>query len=299
MRVNPNTQSDMLAMLGDVQQAENTALMQMSSGKRVNVPSDDPAAAAENVSQGARASVDDQFLQNISSLEENLNTADSTLNSVVTALTQAVSLGVEGANGTLSDSDRQSIANEVDGIKEQVLSLANTNFNGQYLFAGTNTQTQPYQEDSTVASGVVYKGNSQSNSAEVGDTSVQTNLPGSSIFNNGGNDVFAAMQDLSDSLNSGDQTQISNATTALRSALDGVDSARVFYGNTVNQLQSQESFLNQDKVEIASYQDQLVGADETTAITNLDQAQLAQQATLEAMARTEGMTLLNYLPTSS
>jgi len=299
MRVNPDTQSDMLALLSSAQQAENTALVQMSSGKRVNVPSDDPSAAAANALQDARASQDDQFLQSISSLEQNLNTADSTLNSVVTALTRAISLGTTGANGTLSSSDRQSLANEVDGIKEQVLGLANTSFNGQYLFAGTNTQTQPYQLDSTVASGVAYKGNSQSNSSNLGGIQVQTTLPGSSIFDNGGTDVFAALQELSDSLNSGDQTQIESATTAIRSALDGVNSARVFYGNTVNQLQSQENFLNQDKVEIASYQNQLVGADLTTAVTNLNQAQLARQATLQAMARTQNMSLLNYLPTTT
>ena len=299
MRVNPDTQSDMLALLSSAQQAENTALAQMSSGKRVNVPSDDPSAAAANALQDARASQDDQFLQSISSLEQNLNTADSTLNSVVTALTRAISLGTTGANGTLSSSDRQSLANEVDGIKEQVLGLANTSFNGQYLFAGTNTQTQPYQLDSTVASGVAYKGNSQSNSSNLGGIQVQTTLPGSSIFDSGGTDVFAALQELSDSLNSGDQTQIESATTAIRSALDGVNSARVFYGNTVNQLQSQENFLNQDKVEIASYQNQLVGADLTTAVTNLNQAQLARQATLQAMARTQNMSLLNYLPTTT
>ncbi|HUO61147.1 MAG TPA: flagellin [Candidatus Acidoferrales bacterium] len=299
MRVNPDTQSDMLALLSSAQQAENTALVQMSSGKRVNVPSDDPSAAAANALQDARASQDDQFLQSISSIEQNLNTADSTLNSVVTALTRAISLGTTGANGTLSSSDRQSLANEVDGIKEQVLGLANTSFNGQYLFAGTNTQTQPYQLDSTVASGVAYKGNSQSNSSNLGGIQVQTTLPGSSIFDSGGTDVFAALQELSDSLNSGDQTQIESATTAIRSALDGVNSARVFYGNTVNQLQSQENFLNQDKVEIASYQNQLVGADLTTAVTNLNQAQLARQATLQAMARTQNMSLLNYLPTTT
>jgi flagellar hook-associated protein 3 FlgL len=299
MRVNPNTQSDMLALLSSAQQAEDAALQQMSSGKRVNVPSDDPAAAAANVIEEARADQDDQFLQSIASLEQYLNTADTTLNSVVTSLTRAVTLGVSGANGTLSDTNRQSLANEVDGIKEQVLSLANASFNGQYLFAGTNTQTAPYQKDSTVASGVVYAGNSQSNSAEIGGITLQTNVPGSAVFTNGSTDVFAALQNLSDALNSGNQSQVETATTTLRSALDSVISTRVFYGNTLNQLQAHGTFLNQEKVEIASYQNQLVGSDLTTAVSNLSQAQLARQATLQAMARTQNMTLLNYLSPSS
>ncbi|HEX8925725.1 MAG TPA: flagellar hook-associated protein FlgL [Terriglobales bacterium] len=298
MRINPDTHSDMLALLSSTQEAANTALSQMSSGKRVNVASDDPAAAAANVIEDARSSQDDQFLQSIASLEQLLNTADSTLNSVVTALTRAITLGVSGGNGTLSDSDRQSLANEVSGIKQQVLGLANASFNGQYLFAGTDTQSQPYKQDSTANGGVAYVGNGQSNSADVGGFSVQTNLPGSSIFSNSGRDVFDALQTLADSLQGGDQSTIATATTTVRAALDGVTSARVFYGNTLNQLNAQQNYLNAEKVEIASYQNQLVGADLTTAVTNLSQAQLAREATLQAVARTQNMTLLNYLPPS-
>ena len=134
MRVNPNTQADMLSYLQVSQNQEQTAIEQLATGLRVNQPSDDPAAAAANLVNSFQVASDDQYVQNIDSVQQAMSTADSTLSSVITQLTQAISLGVEGANGTLSDSDRQAIAQQVGGIQNQIFSLANTSFQGVYLF---------------------------------------------------------------------------------------------------------------------------------------------------------------------
>ena len=111
-----------------------------------------------------------------------LNTADSTLSSVVTLLQRAVSLGVEGANCTMNQTDLNSIATEVSAIQSQMLSLANTSYAGQYLFAGTATGTAPYVADARLRS-IDYVGNGKQNKVQIGTgLSVATNLPGTSIF---------------------------------------------------------------------------------------------------------------------
>ena len=108
----------MLFYLQASQNQEQTAIEQLATGLRVNVPSDDPAAAAANLVNDASSSrADDQYVQNIDSVQQTMTTADSTLSSVITELTQAISLGVEGSDGTLSSSDRQAIAQQVSGIK--------------------------------------------------------------------------------------------------------------------------------------------------------------------------------------
>src|SRR5579863_1832359 len=109
IRVNPNPAPDLLAAIASNRQAQNTALQQISTGQRVNQLSDDPAAAAQDVLDHVQGNQDDQFLQNISSLQSQAQSTDSTLSSVVTAVTQAISLGVEGANATLNNSDRQAV----------------------------------------------------------------------------------------------------------------------------------------------------------------------------------------------
>ena len=203
MRVNPNPLPDLLAALGETQQQITTDLQQISSGQSVTVPSDNPAAAAALVQNAAQTSAADQFLRSLGSIQGEVQTADSTLSSVTTALQRAISLGVEGANGTLNDADRAAIATEVQGIQSQLLNLANLSYQGNYVFAGTKTQTAPYVLDPTSPSGVSYVGNTNTNRVTLGDHfTLQTNLPGSQLFSAAGNDVFQAVQDLITSLQS-------------------------------------------------------------------------------------------------
>ncbi len=134
--------------------SEQTALTQLTSGRRVNADSDDPAAAAQEVNISSQMNDCDQYLRSITSLTSELQTADSSLNSVVTALQQAISLGTEGANGTLSAQNCSTIAQQIKGISQQVFSVANLSYNGTYVFGGTETTKPPYVLDNSVAGGV-------------------------------------------------------------------------------------------------------------------------------------------------
>src|SRR5260221_2713123 len=127
---------------------------EISSAGSGNHPSDNPTAAALLIENNDQATFNSGYLKSIGTVQGQLSTPDSTLSSVVTALQRAISLGVEGANGTLSDSDQASIANELQGIQSQLVSLANASYEGRYVFAGTNTNTPPFAVDTTVPSGV-------------------------------------------------------------------------------------------------------------------------------------------------
>ena len=87
----------------------------------------------------------------------------------MTALNNAITLGTEGANGGLTDANRQSIATQVQSVLQTVVSQANTSYQGVYLFAGTANSQAPFVQDSTSASGYTYQGNSNSNQVKVGD----------------------------------------------------------------------------------------------------------------------------------
>ena len=287
----------MLSYLQVSQNQEQTAIEQLATGLRVNQPSDDPAAAAANLVNSFQVASDDQYVQNIDSVQQAMSTADSTLSSVITQLTQAISLGVEGANGTLSDSDRQAIAQQVGGIQNQIFSLANTSFQGVYLFGGTATSSAPFVEDSGSSSGVSYSGNDQTNQIQIGEgRQIATSVPGDELFGSGATGVFGALQTLVGALQSGSVSDIGDATTQLRTAFDGVNTSRVFYGNTMSSLTDQENFLGQEKVNLQANENQLVAADPTQAATEMSQAAVAQQATLEAIAKAQSLSLLNYLP---
>ena len=296
MRINPDILPDLLAALNDNQQQINDDLEQISSGRSVNQPSDNPAAAAALVVNADQTSRANQFLSSISTVSGELQSADSTLNSVTTALQQAISLGVEGANGTLNASDQQALAVQVQGIQSQLVNLANLAYQGNYVFAGTATSTPPYVLDSTSSSGVTYQGNSGVNSITIGNQyTVQTNLPGSQLFSSSSNNVFQAIQDLITGLQSSNATAISTAVGELTNASNYIDQQRVFYGNTISQLNAQTTYLNSETTQLSQQQNTLEAADMPAVISNLESAQVSRQATLESMSNTLQNNLFNYL----
>lgn len=296
MRVNPNLVPNILADLQQSQSTLNTALQEVSTGKSVNQPSDNPAAAAAMVENSLETGNVDQYTQNVSSVLSMMQQADSVLSSVVTSLTQAVSLGTQGANGTNNASDEQDLAEQVQGILSSVVAAANTPWAGGYLFAGTASTTMPYTADASSPGGYAYNGNDDSNSVVVGDQmSVQVSLPGSQIFSNAGTNVLQALSSLVSALQSGDSSAISAATDVINSALSFVSRQRVFYGTAESRLNAQESWLQQETVALTSQQNSLTGVDMAQAATELSQAETANSAAMEAAARVLPNTLINYL----
>jgi flagellar hook-associated protein 3 FlgL len=301
MRVNSNLVPNILADLQQSQSTLNTALQQVSTGKSVSQPSDNPAAAAAMVQNTLESGNVDQYTQNVASVLSTVQTADSALSAVVSSLTQAISLGTQGANGTTNATNEQALASQVQSILSSVVAQANMSYGGTYLFGGTDTSTPPYTADSAAASGYVYNGNNNTNSVAVGDQmSVQVNLPGSQIFSDPSSDVLGSLSSLATALTSGNSTAIASATSAVNTALSWVSQQRVFYGNAESQLNAQQTGLQQETVTLTSQQNSLVGVDMATAATELAQAETANSAALAAAAKVLPMSLINYLapPTS-
>lgn len=300
MRVNTNMVPDILADLQQSQTSLNTALQEVSTGKSVSVPSDNPAASAEMVGNNMESANVDQYTKNITNVLANVQQANSTLSSVVTSLTQAVSLGTEAANGTNTSANLSSITNQLQSILSNVVSDANASVGGVYLFGGTASGSAPYTADSSSSTGYTYNGNDDANSVQIGDSlSVQTTMPGSQIFSNSSGNVIGALSSLVTALQSGDTSQISSATSTLSSAINSVSQAQGFYSNAESQLNSQESYLQQDTVTLTTQQNDLVGVDEAQAATLLSQAETDNSAILAAAAKVLPTTLLNYLSVPS
>ena len=294
MRVNPDPYPDLLAAVATTQQRINTDEEEIASGQSVNVPSDNPAAAAVLVQNANQTSQADQFQRSVGSIQGEMQNADSALSSVTTALQQAISLGVEGANGTVNSADRAALTTQVEGIQSQLLSLANLTYQGNYVFGGTATETTPYVLNPRSPSGVTYQGDSGVNRVTLGNQfSLQTNLPGSQLFSASGSDMFQSIQDLITSLQSG--TGIGAAVTEVSSAYNSIDSQRVFYGNALNQLDAQQTYLSSETTQLAQQQNTVGSADLTNVISNLTSSQTSIQATLEAIGQTAQINLFDYV----
>jgi flagellar hook-associated protein 3 FlgL len=294
IRLDPDLLPGLLTAIQTSQQNMNTATQQLASGRSVNQLSDNPAAVAGLVGNHNQASQDDQFLQNTGTLQTRLQVSDSALSSAVAVLTRAVSIGTEGANGTLSAADRQAVAGEVKGLSSQLLSLANTTYQGTYIFSGTAVTTQPFTLNAAT-NAVTYNGNANTTSVQISNgNSINSSVPGSQLFTNAAGDAFGALQNLYASLISGNN--IGQAVGQVNSALTQVGVQRVAYGNALNQIDLTQNFLNQDKINLSSQENTLVGANPAKAATDFSQAQLANQSTISAAGRVLSLpTLLDFI----
>src|SRR5580658_3178828 len=144
MRVDPSYVSNLVGALDQSQANEQQLTAELSSGVAINSLSQNPVAAGENVLLLNQIQQDDTFTQSSSLVTGQLQVADSTLGSVVAQLTQAISLATSANNGTMDPSDVQSVGNQISGILDEVESLANTSYQGQYIFAGGQTTAAPF-----------------------------------------------------------------------------------------------------------------------------------------------------------
>ena len=295
LRVNPNQTPDLLAALQTAQEQRDAGLEQLATGRRVNKPSDDPAASAQVVINHDLSSQVDSFQSSSSSITGQQQTADSTLSSVVTALQRAITLGVQGGNsGTLSDTNRNDIADELRAIQTQLVSLANVAYQGRFIFSGTEQGTAPYVADPAAPSGVQYVGNDGVNTVAIGQGyQLQVNLPGSQLFSSPRGDMFQSIQDLITAVST--NTGIDTAVSGVRQAFDFVTAQRVFYGNGLNQIQSQQTFLDTQKTQLSSQENIIAGADIAAAASQVVNSDNVRNATLAAIGRVSQNSLFDFL----
>ena len=120
---------------------------QMSTGKRVVNPSDDPIAASQAVVLSQAQAQNSQYALARTFATQKVSLEESVLSQVTTAIQNAQEKIVYASNGTLSDDDRASLATDIQGLRDQLLNLANTtDGNGRYIFAGYKTETAPFSE---------------------------------------------------------------------------------------------------------------------------------------------------------
>ena len=183
-------QSAVNAMLDQQAQVAHTQL-EVSTGRRILTPSDDPAGASRALNLTHADAANTQYQRNIDSANSRLGNEDQTLSSVSSLLDRVRTLALEGQNGTLDAGDRKNIATEIRQRLSQLVALANTkDANGEYIFAGNATKTQPFVQS---GGGVTYAGDQGQRAIGIapGQT-IATGDPGSDVFQNipGGNGTF-------------------------------------------------------------------------------------------------------------
>lgn len=285
MRVDPTYVTNLVSALDSAQGREQQLSNELASGARINSLSDDPVSAGRNVLLLNQIQQDDAFTQSSSLVTGQLQVADSALGSVVSQLNEAISLATRANNGTMNASDVQSISSQLSGILNEAESLANSSYQGQYIFAGGKTMTVPFSTSSTSSPSVTsYSGDGDVNYLETPNgQKIQLNVPGNQIFL-GTPSVFGVLNNLVADFSSGtvNTAQAQQDTQALTAALHYVSQQRVIIDNSMTQLTAASGAVTTEKTQLSAAQTDLMQAELATVATQLSLLE-TQQTALESM----------------
>jgi flagellar hook-associated protein 3 FlgL len=267
------------------------AQQRVSSGKRINSLSDDPRGLSDVLTmRGVKASIE-QYKTNLDRASTWLKTSESSLSEVGNLLNRANSLAISGASATTSMDSRRAMAVEVQTIRDQVFSLANSKGpTGGYLFAGTATDKQPFNITTT---GIAFQGNSGTMKVEANaNDAVTINTDAQQLFTT----IYATLDQLKTNLEGGSTTTISDVS--IKAVQDGISLLNNIRGDVGTRAKSVESFQNDHSrriEELTSSISNLEDVDLSQAIMEYKSAETAYQASLQVMSQGFGLSLLNYI----
>lgn len=289
-------------MLTDIQANLNrvsTLQNEVSTGKRINQPSDDPVGVGYVMEYNNELAYYNQYQNNASQATNWMTNTESSLQQATQVMQRARDLAVQGASDTLTASDRQSIASEVGQLYSQMVGIGNSQFNGKYVFNGQQTSTAPYQDAAaltnvTDAGQVLYQ-------VGTGDN-LNVGVSGNAFFgaattagNTTSDNAFAVLQRLQTALNANDTATIQTTLGQIDTRNNQMLATQADLGARMNQVQLVQSRLtdtvNNVTTLLASTQD----VDMAKAITDLQNAQNVQTAALQVGAKVIAPSLVDFL----
>jgi flagellar hook-associated protein 3 FlgL len=295
-----------LAGLNILQNNLSQADEELSTGLSVNQASDAPQSIQDIFETRAELGQANQSAQDLSTIQGQVQAADSGVQSAIQLLNQAVSLGTQGASSGVSTTTLSSLASQVQGIETQLVGISNTEVGGVYVFSGDTSGSPPYQVDPSSPTGVSQLITPQQATLQIAGPSgvtFQVSMTAQDLFdqqdssgNPTANNAFLALNNLAQALQGGDTTTITQAVDALQTAAEYVNTQTGFYGSAENNVSSAldlaQKFQTQDQTQLAGLQD----ADTATLAVQVSQDSSAMDAALSAEAHIPTSSLFDYLP---
>lgn len=269
---------------------------QVSSGSRITRVSEDPTAAGQVMQFQSRLQVMAQWEANLTDTRTWLRTTEASLDQVTGILSRAKELGIAGANTAMGEEARTAIAPEMRHLLEHMVEVLNGQSFGGAIFAGFQTDTQPFALDS--ATGVVtYSGDSGAMQREIGPGVVVTaNLHGARLDDwSDPNNILSALWQTTQDLENLDYAAVSAGLAHLDRAMDQVLTLRSEIGSRERRLDQAEGRMQESFVHVSAMLEQAQGVDMAKAILDLSSAETTYRAALQVGARIIPPTLVDFL----
>jgi len=291
--------------LGGIQGSLAKTQEQLSTGKQINKPSDAPDKASLITRLQSEMTRQASYQGNLDAVNIRLQAQETALTNTSDVMYRFKELAVQAANDTLSNADRSTISMEMTQLREQILSMANSqDSNGNFLFAGSRVSQAPFAEDAKGR--VVYQGDQSRMMVPVGDNRrMSLNIPGSDAFvrlvrddgkgNRVGVGFFQALADMVDAVKNTDRPNIQRGIKEIDAMQQSISYAHARVGTDMNVVDSQGAVLDEITLRLKTTLSDVQDLDYTEAITKMNKDQLALESAQSTFAKISKLSLFNYI----
>ena len=280
-----------------LQEAQN----QTSSGKRISKPSDDVTGTTHAMHIRSSLSAIGQYERNAGIAKSQLSITSTTLDTVVTSLSDVKKLAVQAGNAALSDESRIGITSQLDSIMNTLVGAANTQYDGKYILSGSQTNKRPIIPNGG-ATPYSYQGDGLNFLLQVAPGSnLSCNVTGDMVFNMGGAsnpaapDVFSVIKALRDDIAAGDVAQISQHINDVDAVFSNVNAIRSQVGGRMNRLEVTNASLADSKTTLSELLSQTEDVDLAQAVLDLRTRENVYQAAIGTASRVLNLSLVDYM----
>ena len=300
--LSPSSQS-FLVGLTQIEQRELEAQTQLTTGLKINVVSDAPDQISPLLQTRSELAQAQQITSNLGIVTTEVNTAQSALQSAVSLVDSAQSLGTQGASTLASSQTQQNVAAQLGIVLQQLVATADTTVGGRYIFSGDSDQQIPYTIDLNQTSPISsYQGAAATRQIQVSNgTQIAVALNAQTIFDSpdATQNVFTSINNLRQALlNNSGASAVSSALGDVQTAGTYLNQQLAFYGNVQDQVASASNDAQNNTTQLQTQLSGIQDADEAAAITQLTEGQTAQQAALVSRAQLPKTSLFSYISTS-
>jgi flagellar hook-associated protein 3 FlgL len=269
---------------------------QVSTGKRIEKPSDDPSATLGSIGEHNETAAIDQYKRTTDTVSSRLTVVDTVLSDLITQLTSAQVASASARGSSKTQVQRDAAATELEAIRDTIFSDMTTAFNGSYLFSGSNSTVPPY---SRPPGGPVsaYAGSTTEMLVDVDQQrAVKMTFNGQQLAQGGdAQDVFVELDNLIAAVRAGDDAGIDAGMDALQRMFERVSTAQGRVGADLRTVDEQKVRLDELKRSSAKRISALEDTNMAAAISEMAQADAAYRAALGAASTVTKQSLMDYL----
>ena len=269
---------------------------EVSSGRRLSKPSDDPSASSGAIHEHAEMAALDRYAQTADTANGRLSILDSVLSDMLDQLTSAKTTILNARGTNVTDTQRAALADQLTGLRDALFADYGTSFNGNYLFSGQAATTAPYTKNGsgTVSS---YAGTTATMAVDVDrNTAVTVSVNGDAVARGtDSQDLFAALDQAIADIRAGNAAGMAAAGAAVERAFGRATAAQTQVGTSMNAVDIHQRRVGDLRRASEGRAASLEQVNMAEAITRMSQADTAYRAALGAIGNTGRKTLMDYL----